>query len=230
VTIKGAGEGREGRVVLDRAPDGQRDPPTGDEHAMGLAQRAGLVGEELQALLTADQVEGCVGQRQPGRVRGVPLDGRAATGPRTRSAGCSSPTAPASVAALVLRVRRARGVERLQLTALLGLAYAGAVLVLGQLAGRDRDNLAVAGATLTVAALAQPARRRIQAAVDRGFNRRRYDAAQTIAVFSTRLREEVDLDTLTAELCTAASQTMEPRSVSLWPRPRATGAIPTGHP
>jgi hypothetical protein len=134
---------------------------------MGLAQRAGLVGEELQALLTADQVEGCVGQRQPGRVRGVPLDGRAATGPRTRSAGCSSPTAPASVAALVLRVRRARGVERLQLTALLGLAYAGAVLVLGQLAGRDRDNLAVAGATLTVAALAQPARRRIQAAVDR---------------------------------------------------------------
>jgi hypothetical protein len=156
---------------------------------MGLAQRAGLVGEELQALLTADQVEGCVGQRQPGRVRGVPLDGRAATGPRTRSAGCSSPTAPASVAALVLRVRRARGVERLQLTALLGLAYAGAVLVLGQLAGRDRDNLAVAGATLTVAALAQPARRR-----------------------------------------TAASQTMEPRSVSLWPRPRATGAIPTGHP
>jgi hypothetical protein len=134
------------------------------------------------------------------------------------------------VAALVLRVRRARGVERLQLTALLGLAYAGAVLVLGQLAGRDRDNLAVAGATLTVAALAQPARRRIQAAVDRGFNRRRYDAAQTIAVFSTRLREEVDLDTLAAELCTAASQTMEPRSVSLWPRPRATGAIPTGHP
>jgi len=104
------------------------------------------------------------------------------------------------------------------------------VLVLGQLAGRDRDNLAVAGATLAVAALAQPARRRIQAAVDRRFNRRRYDAAQTIAAFSARLRAEVDLDTLTAELCMVANQTVEPRSVSLWLRPPTTSASPTGHP
>jgi two-component system, NarL family, sensor kinase len=105
------------------------------------------------------------------------------------------------------------------LTVLLGLGYAGGVLVLGQLAGRDRNNLAVAGATLAVAALAQPARRRIQQAVDRRFNRRRYDAAQTIAAFSTRLREELDLDTLTAELCAVAGQTMEPSSVWLWRRP-----------
>ena len=105
------------------------------------------------------------------------------------------------------------------LTVLLGLGYAGGVLVLGQLAGRDRNNLAVAGATLAVAALAQPARRRIQQAVDRRFNRRRYDAAQTIAAFSTRLREELDLDTLTAELCAVAGQTMEPSSVWLWLRP-----------
>jgi hypothetical protein len=53
------------------------------------------------------------------------------------------------------------------LTALLGLGYAGAVLVLGQLAGRDRNSLAVAGGTLALAALVQPARRRIQQAVDR---------------------------------------------------------------
>jgi two-component system NarL family sensor kinase len=108
------------------------------------------------------------------------------------------------------------------LTVLLGLGYAGAVLVLGQLAGRDRDSLAVAGATLAVAALVQPARRRIQRAVDRRFNRRRYDAAQTIQAFSGRLRQQVDLDTLSDELCTVVDQTMEPGSVSLWLRAQPT--------
>jgi MFS family permease len=108
------------------------------------------------------------------------------------------------------------------LTVLLGLGYAGAVLVLGQLAGRDRNSLAVAGATLAVAALVQPARRRIQRAVDRRFNRRRYDAAQTIQAFSGRLRQQVDLGTLSDELCMVVDQTMEPGSVSLWLRARPT--------
>ena len=108
------------------------------------------------------------------------------------------------------------------LTVLLGLGYAGAVLVLGQLAGRDRDSLAVAGATLAVAALVQPARRRIQRAVDRRFNRRRFDATQTIQAFSGRLRQQVDLDTLSDELCTVVDQTMEPGSVSLWLRAQPT--------
>jgi hypothetical protein len=107
------------------------------------------------------------------------------------------------------------------LTVLLGGGYAGVVLGFGQLLGRD-SPLVVAAATLAVAAVFQPARRRVQAAVDRRFNRRRYDAAQTIQVFSARLREQVDLDTLTAELLGVVDQTMQPTRVSLWLRPSVT--------
>jgi hypothetical protein len=112
------------------------------------------------------------------------------------------------------------------LTALLGLGYAGTVLLLGQVFGGVTDKppgWAVAGATLTVAALFQPARRRIQQAVDRRFNRRRYDAARTVEAFSARLREQTDLDALLAELLAVVEQTMEPTTVSLWLRPAARG-------
>jgi len=105
------------------------------------------------------------------------------------------------------------------LSAILGLGYTGAVLLLGQALGRGRSSLAVAVATLAMAALFQPARRQIQQVVDRRFNRRRYDAAKTIQAFSVRLREQVDLDTLTAQLLAVVTQTMEPTSVSLWLRP-----------
>ena len=108
------------------------------------------------------------------------------------------------------------------LTAMLGLGYAGIVLVLGQLSGgvtSDPPSWAVAGATLAVAAVFQPARRRIQRAVDRRFNRRNYNAAKTIEAFSTRLRDEVDLATLSAELLVVVDQTMQPTQASLWLRP-----------
>jgi hypothetical protein len=104
------------------------------------------------------------------------------------------------------------------LTVLLGGGYAGVVLGLGQLLGRD-SSLVVAMATLVVAAVFQPARRRIQAVVDRRFNRRRYDAARTIEQFSSRLHQQVDLATLTAELLAVADRTVEPKMVSLWLRP-----------
>jgi hypothetical protein len=113
------------------------------------------------------------------------------------------------------------------LTALLAGIYAGAVLVLGQVfggVGEDPPSWVVAGATLAVAALFQPARRRIQAIVDRRFNRHKYNAAQTIQAFSTRLREQVDLDTLSSELLAVVDHTMAPTRVSLWLRPPPPGS------
>jgi hypothetical protein len=107
------------------------------------------------------------------------------------------------------------------LTALLGAVYAAVVLVFGQGfggVGGQPPSWAVAGATLAVAALFQPARRRVQAVVDRRFNRRRYDAAKTVEAFSARLRDEIDLDTLLAELLAVVNQTMQPTKASLWLR------------
>jgi hypothetical protein len=112
------------------------------------------------------------------------------------------------------------------LTVVLGAIYTAGVFGLGQLLNpvTGESALAVAAATLTVAALFQPARRRAQAVVDRRFNRRRYDAAKTIEAFSTRLRDQIDLDTLTTELLAIVDQTMEPTRVSLWLRPSAPGS------
>jgi hypothetical protein len=116
------------------------------------------------------------------------------------------------------------------LTLVLGLGYAGVVLVVGQLFGgvtRHPPSWAVAGATLAVAAAFQPARRRIQTLVDRHFNRRKYNAATTIEAFSTRLRDQLDLDALSTELLAVVDQTMEPTHVSLWLRPSTQGSSGT---
>jgi hypothetical protein len=111
------------------------------------------------------------------------------------------------------------------LTALLGLGYAAVVLGLGQLLPQD-SSLAVAAATLAVAAVFQPARRRVQELVDRRFNRRRHDATQTIAAFNARLRQQLDLDSLTGELLATVEETMQPTQASLWLRPHARNSSP----
>jgi hypothetical protein len=132
---------------------------------------------------------------------------------------------PVAVGAAILRYRLydldriiSRTVAYGLLTLLLGGGYAVVVLGLGQLLGRD-SPLVVAAATLAVAAVFQPARRRVQAVVDRRFNRRRHDATRMIEGFGARLRDQVDLDTLTADLLAVVDQTMQPTQASLWLRP-----------
>jgi hypothetical protein len=110
------------------------------------------------------------------------------------------------------------------LTAMLALVYFGGVAttqaIFRALTGQEQQpQLAIVVSTLVIAALFNPLRGRIQGFIDRRFYRRKYDAAKTLEAFSTKLRDETDLDALTSEVVGVVRETMQPAHVSLWLRP-----------
>lgn len=134
---------------------------------------------------------------------------------------------PLSIGAAILRYRLydidrivSRTVSYALVTGILLGSYVGLVVifqrVLAPLTGSS--DLAVAASTLIVAALFVPLRRRVQNVIDRRFNRARYDTVRTIEAFASRLREEIDIDALGAELRDVVSRTMEPGHVTVWLR------------
>ena len=111
------------------------------------------------------------------------------------------------------------------LTMMLALVYFGGVAatqaLFRALTGQERlPQLAVVVSTLAIAALFDPLRRRVQRFIDRRFYRRKYDATKTLEAFSSRLRNETDLDALNADLLEVVGETMQPTYVSLWLRPQ----------
>lgn len=136
-------------------------------------------------------------------------------------------TVPVAAGVAMLRYRLfdvdrliSRTVSYAIVTATLAAVYVGAVLLLGAVsrwvAPGASEDLAVAGSTLAAAAVFQPARRRIVAAVERRFNRDRYDAAQVVGSFGRRLRDEIDLAVLDEQLRDAVRGTVQPAQVGLW--------------
>ncbi len=107
------------------------------------------------------------------------------------------------------------------LTVTLVLVYFGSVVglqyILRALTGQE-SQLAIVGSTLTIAALFKPLHQRIQASIDRLFYRRKYDAAKTLDEFSSKLRDETDLDALNSDLVKVVRDTMQPQHVTLWLR------------
>ena len=134
---------------------------------------------------------------------------------------------PIAIGVAILRYRLydidrviSRTISWAVVTVVLATSFVLAILVAQALLApvTGSNQLAVAASTLVVAALFQPIRRRVQRLVDRRFNRARYDAERTVNAFAGRLRDEVDLEELRAEILATVSQAVEPTTVSLWLR------------
>ena len=135
---------------------------------------------------------------------------------------------PIAVGFAVLRYRLydidriiSRTVAYATVTAILAIVFVGGILLFqAVLSSQIRGNsVSVAASTLIAASLFQPLRRGIQTRVDRRFNRARYDAERTVAAFSIRLRDDVDLESLRTDVQSVVVQTVAPASMALWIRP-----------
>ena len=136
--------------------------------------------------------------------------------------GLGAAALPASMAVAILKYRLydidriiSRTLSYAIVTGLLVGVYTGLVLLATQVF-RFHSTVAVAAATLAAAALFNPLRQRVQRAVDRRFNRARYDADLTVAAFAARLKDAVDLDAVQADLATVVHRALEPVHVSVW--------------
>ena len=136
--------------------------------------------------------------------------------------GLGAAALPASMAVAILKYRLydidriiSRTLSYAIVTGLLIGVYAGLVLLTTQVL-TIKSPVAVAGSTLVAAALFNPLRQRVQRAVDRRFNRARYDADQTVTAFAARLQDAVDLDAVRDDLAGVVHQVLEPAHVSVW--------------
>lgn len=139
---------------------------------------------------------------------------------------------PISIAIAILRARLwdidiiiNRALVYTVLTALLAVVYVGLTIGVESLAEAitqrsSQQPLATVAATLAIAALFRPLRRRVQNVIDRRFYRRKYDVARTVADFAATLRTETDLTQLSEQLLAVVQETMQPTHVSLWLRPQ----------
>jgi hypothetical protein len=143
--------------------------------------------------------------------------------------GCGVAAIPTAIGIAILRYRLYdidviinRTLVYGALTAVLALVYVTGVVGIGSLVrevtGQERNTAVVAATTLAVAALFRPARSGIQGFIDRRFYRSKYDATRTLESFSARLRDQVSLDALTADLLRVVDDTMQPTHASLWLR------------
>jgi hypothetical protein len=157
----------------------------------------------------------------------IPTSGTATTVLLNNLFTCGLAALPVSMGVAILRYRLyeidriiSRTLAYAIVTGLLIGLYAGLVLLATEVF-RFHSTVAVAAATLAAAALFNPLRRRVQFAVDRRFNRARYDADQTVAAFAVRLKDAVDLDSVRDDLAGVVQEALEPAHLSVWVSPRA---------